>query len=428
MSKILSFLFFFVSLGVLLHAQDLHFNHLTAEDGLISDVVNDIIQDDNGFMWIATVEGLCRYDGYDFIDINYSSDNDNAINNVSITSLVIDKRNTLWVGTMNGLGMLDLSTYELRRFIKAPISTETSFIVSDLCMQEDSLLWVATKFHGLYCINVYTYECENFSYTDTTNNSLCSNAVNSLLYSESRGLIIATSEGLDVYDGEKFSHLLNGKQILSVASFLEDKICVKCYDSSNDILLYDAADSFITRSLPLETSAQRIFTDVDSTGVWIALQESGLLYYDINSHTYEHYSYDKYYKHGIKSNAITKLYRDEFHNLWICTFDAGISFIPYTQKRFSQVKDNFLASGLQNNRVRSIYQDSDDDIWVGTKVNGALSLYDRETTTFTHYKHSEDELSLSNDYIFCITEDRSGYLWVATYNGLNLFDKKTGKS
>lgn len=121
-NKLLLVVFLFFSSFLSLHANDLHFNHLSAEDGLISDVVNDIIQDDNGFMWIATVEGLCRYDGYDFIDIDYSSDNDNAINNVSITSLVLDKKNTLWVGTMNGLGMLDLSTYELRRFINAPIS------------------------------------------------------------------------------------------------------------------------------------------------------------------------------------------------------------------------------------------------------------------------------------------------------------------
>ncbi|GAF04660.1 hybrid sensor histidine kinase/response regulator transcription factor [Saccharicrinis fermentans] len=120
---------------------------------------------------------------------------------------------------------------------------------------------------------------------------------------------------------------------------------------------------------------------------------------------------------------------DKSGNIWIGTFDSGINIFKKNDNLFVHIKDNYLPSGMQNNRVRSIYQDSEQDIWIGTKVGGALSKFNRQTLSFTHYRHDpSDPFSISSDFIFCITEDRPGYLWVGTSHGLNLFEKKTGKS
>ena len=84
---------------------------------------------------------------------------------------------------------------------------------------------------------------------------------------------------------------------------------------------------------------------------------------------------------------------------------------------------------MQNNKVRSIYRDSDGDMWIGTKMGGMLSKFNLNDFSFTNYKHNpNDPLSISDDYILCITEDRPGFIWVGTLRGgLNLFDKKRGK-
>ena len=85
----------------------LKFERISIAEGLSQSHVYDIIQDQNGFIWIATQDGLNRYDGKNFVYYRHDSNNQNSIADNFIRKLFIDNQNTLWIGTNNGLSRYD---------------------------------------------------------------------------------------------------------------------------------------------------------------------------------------------------------------------------------------------------------------------------------------------------------------------------------
>lgn len=128
-------------------------------------------------------------------------------------------------------------------------------------------------------------------------------------------------------------------------------------------------------------------------------------------------------KDGLASNLVEQIAVDKLGFIWIATsrglnkFD-GVNFIHY------RVDTNDEYS-LSNDYVRCLFIDDDNNIWVGTK-GGGLNYFNRSTGKFTHYIHDEnDETSISNNEILNIFRDSKGRLWVGTEGGLNLFEDST---
>ena len=80
---------------------------LDSRHGLSNTKVNDIVQDKEGYIWIATDNGLNKYDGYKFVVYKKEDKKKGSLINNYITSLYYDSQNRLWVGTMNGLQYYD---------------------------------------------------------------------------------------------------------------------------------------------------------------------------------------------------------------------------------------------------------------------------------------------------------------------------------
>src|SRR6478609_9497790 len=85
----------------------IHFSRLTKEDGLSSDVIYDMLQDRNGFLWIATHDGLDRYDGYQFRHYRDDPHDTNSISGNFVHCIKEDSNGILWLTNNNGLNCLD---------------------------------------------------------------------------------------------------------------------------------------------------------------------------------------------------------------------------------------------------------------------------------------------------------------------------------
>ena len=109
MKKIL-LLTIFVLLGTIpIWSLPYKINYLTADDGLSRNLVTQIFRDSHGFMWIATSNGLDRYDGYDFIHFN-SRNSGNALQSDNVHCVEEDINGNLWIGTENGLNFFNYQT------------------------------------------------------------------------------------------------------------------------------------------------------------------------------------------------------------------------------------------------------------------------------------------------------------------------------
>ena len=103
----------FISFGLLSYSQNklppkLKFNSIRVEDGLPNNIINSIVQDSIGFIWIGTNDGLCRYDGENFKIFSQSLKNKNSLSNNFIQSLYVDSNGDLWVMTDQGLNKYDI--------------------------------------------------------------------------------------------------------------------------------------------------------------------------------------------------------------------------------------------------------------------------------------------------------------------------------
>ncbi|MEO5890074.1 MAG: two-component regulator propeller domain-containing protein [Ferruginibacter sp.] len=150
--------------------------------------------------------------------------------------------------------------------------------------------------------------------------------------------------------------------------------------------------------------------------MWFGTDE-GLNRYD--GYKFSVYKYDPEKPGSISGNSIYGLLEDAAHNLWVVSA-GGLD-------RFDRTKESFIHYNINNKILfRNIFQDSKKRIWLGS-IEG-FCLYDPEKRKIKFYKHTAgDSNSLSNNYVYKITEDNYGELWIATRNGLNRFNPETEK-
>jgi len=408
-------------------AQSLNFKHLSVKDGLVSNMVHTTIQDSDGFMWIGTEDGLSRYDGYNFLNFFQSPTDSLSLSNNLILSLAEDKNKHLWIGTHQGLNMLDLETYKVTRFNKV-FRENLDFTIESLYIDDD-ILWIGTDNSGLYRLNINTYKVDHYRHVAENKNSISSNTINSIVRDSKRGLLVATSNGLDVFntEHESFNHILKGLNVSNLHVKKNGDVLLGLLSDKQYYLKLTGGIEFEKVPISISFSGKEVNVFSDSKdNLWVSGRDYGLVYTDSKTQKSTRVLYDKNKVEGINSNNITNIFEDSFGNIWLSSFDAGLNIIDERRKEFVYIKDNHLPNGLLNNRVRAMYQDSDGDIWIGTKVNGTLSQFNRANLTFKHYESDLDNTtSLSNDFVFTITENEPGSLWIGTLDGLNLFNKKT---
>lgn len=123
--------------------------HLTREDGLIDNRVRDVVHDDRGFLWIATANGLDRFDGQRFLHFQASESDPHSLPSNDIRAIATDKRERIWIATENkGLAWIHARTFRLHRLTdKQGISGRT---VTALTCDVSGAIWCATRQGGLF--------------------------------------------------------------------------------------------------------------------------------------------------------------------------------------------------------------------------------------------------------------------------------------
>ncbi|HWQ46646.1 MAG TPA: two-component regulator propeller domain-containing protein, partial [Longilinea sp.] len=127
------------------------FQRLGIDVGLSNSTVNDILQDSEGFIWIATANGLDRYDGNEFLMFQNNPQDPTSLSNNSVRTIMEDSQGYIWVGTANGLNRLDKATGQFIRFMHddADLASLSHNQVRCLLEDPDGNIWVGTWGGGL---------------------------------------------------------------------------------------------------------------------------------------------------------------------------------------------------------------------------------------------------------------------------------------
>lgn len=355
-----------------IHAQitnDIRFSHLGLENGLSHSTVLSVTQDKKGYIWMATYDGVNKYDGYDF-HIYRNRDNDpHSIASNTTTCITMDDKNRIWIGTKEGLSRYNA---ELDNF-------------------------------------------NNYFYRTTDGNA----QINTILPLPNNRLLLGTSKGIIFFD-------IPTGQFLE-ANFLKNTQTAAFYRNGNTI--YIGSDHVYTLSLtekklkrlvtlPIVTKIQTLLDESDE--IWIGTEGQGLFIYNKTSRQLKHYTTTNLT--ALSSNYIRSLATDNRQCIWIGTYN-GLTI--YDNGIFHSYKSSFIEAGsLSQNSVRCIFRDAQGGMWLGTYWGG-VNYYHPLCNRFIHIQHIPFINSLNDNVISCIVEDMSHNLWIGTSNGgLNYYDTK----
>lgn len=444
--KILSWsLFFFLLIQPLLYSQkeNIRFKRISIEDGLSQVSVNCILQDNKGFMWIGTRDGLNRYDGYKFKVYKYNPDDRKTISDNFVKVIYKDKEGMLWIGTNSGgINGFDPQTECFTRYMKGKNKNQGLNNNEVSCIYEDrsGIIWIATNGGGL---NKFDRETRHFTYYTNETSGLSDNHV-TCIYEDRYGMfwVGTLGYGLNLFDRTigRFNHYIhdtNDPKSLShnkVNCIYEDEYGDLWIGTDNGLNIFDRNKKNFTsyqydekNSSSLSNNNVKVIYEDKSKILWIGT-ENGLNMFERNTRTFVRFKYDVADIHSLNHNDVLSIYEDNSGILWIGTEGGLNKFCPNTKNFSLYVHEAENPNSLNHNDVWAIYEDRSGILWIGTYGKG-LNRYDRKTGIFKFYTTENTENStLSHDDIRTIYEDRFGVLWIGTYGGgLNEFDRRNEK-
>ncbi len=367
------------------------FDQITTEQGLSNNRINNTIKDHKGFIWIATADGLNRYDGYKFKIFKYDPDDSTSLSDNFVYSLREDRLGNIWVGTRSaGLNKFNRKTGEFTRIKLYPSNTsseEQQQINSIYGIYEDpyeknNVIWVFT---GKRTITKIFNDNENTYYIGIQGGNNC-------IITDSTNLWMGGPTGL-----RKFN---KNTGTVTVIPYYKNK-----NQGGVDISITDMCQ------------------DTDGL-IWLACWHDGLISFDPITETYTGYKYNPDFPPGIGSNVVFDIKEDKSGKLWIVT--AGDGYYQYDKKtgEFTCYKKPETYTRLGLNFWGKLYLDDTNIHWITTKNNGILKYTPRKEkfNQFNLSSETEKEVDIRAFY-----KDKTDSLWVSSVDALYKFDTQTGK-
>ncbi|MGV3604426.1 MAG: hybrid sensor histidine kinase/response regulator transcription factor [Dyadobacter fermentans] len=414
------FLFIITCLRAL--GQEKFFSTISVRDGLPTNLMNAIAQDRNDFIWIATADGLARYDGYHF-RVFKKGDDAHSIPSNGVQAICPDG-DELWVGTVKGLCKINTITFKVTR-----IELGTDISIRSIAKGRGNYLWIGTV-NGLI-----KYDLAKGKYRTLTkeNSGLSHNIVRTIFQDRNGILWLGTYDGLSRLDPQSQTiNSFNLKQ--GNAALRNNLICdIKPVDDSDSLIWVGTETGlcrFNTVTGSLENRGERInlsnqvvkaiYTD-KSRKVWLGT-DFGLNVYDPATGKNERYFHNPQSPYSISNNVIWQIFEDRAGVLWFATSN-GISKVNQMDNLY-QYHGVTQQSGAQiiGNQVKSLLVSRSGIYWIGT-LHGVIR-YDPQTGQSRKFDIDSPEKSrLLINNVANFHEDRHGRIWIGTAAGINVWDE-----
>lgn len=413
------FLTFILSFSMC-EAQNRSFKQLKVEDGLSHNSVISMLQDDNGFLWFGTKDGLNRYDGYNFKVFRNEPDIENSLGSNFIRCLY-QFNNFLWVGTDTGLFQYNDKTESFTL-----IESTKDKPVLDIEGDSNGNLWFIAS-GNLHKLPVSQKSSKEEVFDKFYTSFITTNKEGEVFVSSSDLFYqyIPQNNSFKRIDLEANKGDLKNLIITTINAQSKDSIFIGT--KNRGALLFNRKTNKLTPLLKENENPLfvREFLMKNSKELWIA-SESGIFIYNLVNGTYQNYKKNYNNPYSLSDNAIYSLVLDREDGVWIGTYFGGVNYYPkqYTpiERYFPRVGEN----SISGNAIREIKKDSFGNIWIGTEDAG-LNKFDPKTGDFQNYSSVRNQGILSHYNIHGLLP-RKDELWIGTFeHGLDIMDIKTGK-
>ncbi len=370
-------------------ARNISFDQITTEQGLSHNQINTIYEDQLGFLWIGTLSGLNRYDGYECRTYFHESDDSLSLSNNTIIWMGEGPERNMWVGTGGG----DISIFDpiQDRFIDPnPWLSKLGYAqVLGVTVDGNGNSWFLIENDGLRVLGAKSGEVKNVSASRDSFIQIDTNDVTDMEVGKDGNLWIVHSTGL-----------------IEVIDTRINKV-IRKFDLSAEVVQMDGTEIFY------------IYIDSD-LGLWFYsnLDQLGLIY--LNTHTGNLRKFDE---KAIASRIVRNVLEDDYGAIWVGTDHGGISIIDketWDIRTYKNEPNN--SSSLRHNSINTLYKSSNGIVWVGKAKHG-ISFHNPRSSKFIPYRFNSRD-PVYND-MSSIAEDENGDLWIGTNGkGILKFDRR----
>jgi diguanylate cyclase (GGDEF)-like protein/PAS domain S-box-containing protein len=393
-------------------------------DGLVQNTVTNSLEDKNGFMWFSTFEGLSRFDGYEFKNYRYSRKDPHSLPDNFTKKLLLDSSQNLWVATQNGLAKYNPLKDNFTNYNKDNSQLNSNDIFT-IALNQDGKLLVSTA------ENLYFYDEIADSFLPFTVNGEKLPADMKVIFSESDKTWIGTlASGIFIL--EHSSNTLfslkkaNPWNIQINANYIMDfKKIDSNYWLGTDIGAYIVNANLSSVKLLNTQSTPSIIGNVirsilqnQNGNIWLGT-ETGISILSPKNELLFSYDTQNSTNFGLESSYILSLYKDSNDSIWLGTFAGGLYRYNADGSEIKLFnKASTEQTGLSGNIIWGMSEDTKGKIWIGTQSNG-LSQLDPNNYVFQTF------LSEFGHSIFAVKFDELDQLWIASSGGLFIYKQSS---
>jgi signal transduction histidine kinase/ligand-binding sensor domain-containing protein/DNA-binding response OmpR family regulator len=426
---------------------DFRFRNLTMNDGLTANAVRNIVQDKNGYIWFGTDNGLCRYNGRRVVPFRISELGQNQYISALLPSI-----NGLYVGTDKGVFFID---FERQSYERLPMDIHST--VTYLSLDKEGALWVSVMGQGVWQYVVKTGQIKYYNINEigdavaqvlvdnsnqiwaVTNWATPSvyrlnrlhnkfepvdlsypamyNSLRMLQTKDGRMWLGTWEQGLLLMHSDgRLEQVLNpqlskaGWHIHTLYEQADGDICIGCDDGM--IMLNAKTREWSKLG---DRFVYAITSDTEG-GMWIGTFYSGVRYISPVGKRFDGFTMTD----GLNGNVISRFCEDSQGRVWVGSDDGGLMCYSPKEQQFVGYPHQDVLSKCN---VHALTIDNDNNLWIGTYTEGVMAL-NLATGRMRQYTQSSSANSLDNSSSYAIHLDKHGRIWVATMEGLNLYDKK----
>lgn len=404
----------------------------TIKNGLSQSTINRIAQDSLGFIWVATQDGLNRFDGYSFRVFRHDPDDSTSIADNYLTDLKADGQGKLWMFSNQIVDCFDPVTEKATHYsqILRQLPNWSPLDVINLFTAPINNLIFFSGQNGLIVLDPARKTAKRYQNQPENPRSLISNSVSYVLEDNDGIIWVGTRKGLCQFnpgtqDFNYFSPAIEAKD-----KFKEGNINVIYIDKKNQMWLGGTSGlhqfdrmtsrySLITSKLngAVLDSEHPVsgITEDDNGNLWLLTYGNGIKIYDPKLQKLVAVLNTTDGMGKLSSDFLNSVFRDKSGIIWVGTDGAGLNKIDSRKPKFSTI--SALNYAISDPVTMSVFEDADGLIWVGT-FGGGVNVIDRQTHQVKTFRAGDPGGGISkSDRIMVLYKDRTGLFWIGTQNG-----------